>query len=88
MVDITAVEGKSISMQCPITGTDVAMVLWFRNAGGIPLYRYESLALQFAFFLIVFFEFSFKLSHKFIFLLSAVSIHFVIFLMILVIKDL
>lgn len=42
VVDVVAVEGKSISLQCPISddGSDVAMVLWFKNGGGIPLYRY------------------------------------------------
>lgn len=39
IVDVVAVEGKSVSLQCPIVGSDVAMVLWFKNGGGIPLYR-------------------------------------------------
>lgn len=40
MIDVIAVEGKSISLQCPVSGSDVAMLLWFKNGGGIPLYRY------------------------------------------------
>ncbi|CRL00448.1 CLUMA_CG013711, isoform A [Clunio marinus] len=40
-VDVVAVEGKSITLQCPITGSDVAMVLWFKNGGGIPLYSVD-----------------------------------------------
>lgn len=40
-IDVIAVEGKSISLQCPVSGSDVAMLLWFKNGGGIPLYRYK-----------------------------------------------
>uniref|UniRef100_A0A1A9UXK5 Ig-like domain-containing protein n=1 Tax=Glossina austeni TaxID=7395 RepID=A0A1A9UXK5_GLOAU len=39
--DIDAVEGKSVSLPCPISAPldDVYMVLWFRDNAGIPLYR-------------------------------------------------
>lgn len=39
--DIEAVEGKSVHLPCPITAPlqDVYMVLWFKDNGGIPLYR-------------------------------------------------
>lgn len=39
--DIDAVEGKSVSLPCPITEPldNVYMVLWFRDNAGIPLYR-------------------------------------------------
>lgn len=40
IIEIIAVEGKSVSLQCPILGSDVAMVLWFKSTGGIPLYRW------------------------------------------------
>jgi hypothetical protein len=40
MVDVLAVEGKNVSLHCgALSGSDVAMVLWFKNGGGIPLYR-------------------------------------------------
>jgi hypothetical protein len=39
IIEIIAVEGKSVSLQCPILGSDVAMVLWFKSTNGIPLYR-------------------------------------------------
>lgn len=50
-IDVIAVEGKSISLQCPIHGSDVAMVLWFKNGGGIPLYRYKLMSRVLYFFL-------------------------------------
>lgn len=39
--DVIAVEGRRISLQCPISTPlrDVYMVLWFRDTAGIPLYR-------------------------------------------------
>lgn len=39
--DIEAVEGKSVSLPCPLSAPldDVYMVLWFRDNAGIPLYR-------------------------------------------------
>lgn len=39
--DMDAVEGKSVSLPCPISAPldDVYMVLWFRDNAGIPLYR-------------------------------------------------
>ncbi|CAO1351340.1 unnamed protein product [Diamesa hyperborea] len=43
IVDIFAVEGRSVSLPCPISTplSDVSMVLWFRSAGGIPLYSFD-----------------------------------------------
>lgn len=42
-VDIAAVEGKRVSLACPLSPPDsdkVYMVLWFRDDAGIPLYRF------------------------------------------------
>ncbi|XP_050319373.1 neural cell adhesion molecule 1-B isoform X3 [Bactrocera neohumeralis] len=41
--DIDAVEGKSVSLPCPISAplSDVYMVLWFRDNAGIPLYSFD-----------------------------------------------
>ncbi|XP_064553607.1 neural cell adhesion molecule 1-B isoform X1 [Drosophila montana] len=41
--DIDAVEGKSVSLPCPIAEPlhDVYMVLWFRDNAGIPLYSFD-----------------------------------------------
>uniref|UniRef100_A0A1B0G2L9 Ig-like domain-containing protein n=1 Tax=Glossina morsitans morsitans TaxID=37546 RepID=A0A1B0G2L9_GLOMM len=41
--DIDAVEGKSVSLPCPISAPldDVYMVLWFRDNAGIPLYSFD-----------------------------------------------
>ncbi|XP_017037290.1 uncharacterized protein side-II [Drosophila kikkawai] len=41
--DIDAVEGKSVSLPCPITEPldNVYMVLWFRDNAGIPLYSFD-----------------------------------------------
>ncbi|XP_058985910.1 neural cell adhesion molecule 1-B [Musca domestica] len=41
--DIEAVEGKSVSLPCPISAPldDVYMVLWFRDNAGIPLYSFD-----------------------------------------------
>ncbi|ALC39700.1 CG42313 [Drosophila busckii] len=41
--DIDAVEGKSVSLPCPIAEplNDVYMVLWFRDNAGIPLYSFD-----------------------------------------------
>ncbi|XP_030377819.1 uncharacterized protein LOC115626578 [Scaptodrosophila lebanonensis] len=41
--DIDAVEGKSVSLPCPIAAPldDVVMVLWFRDNAGIPLYSFD-----------------------------------------------
>lgn len=39
--DIQAVEGKRVSLECPLLPPDqdvVLMVLWFRDDSGIPLY--------------------------------------------------
>lgn len=98
-VDVIAVEGKSISLQCPIAGTDVAMVLWFKNGGGIPLYRYNSISQA-----LLSLSFNYTVQHfsisSFPVLLSAnsffgfiyeflfVCLHFVVFLLMLIIKDL
>ncbi|XP_034667123.1 neural cell adhesion molecule 1 isoform X1 [Drosophila subobscura] len=41
--DVDAVEGKSVSLPCPITEPleNVYMVLWFRDNAGIPLYSFD-----------------------------------------------
>ncbi|XP_055848345.1 uncharacterized protein LOC129913608 isoform X2 [Episyrphus balteatus] len=41
--DIEAVEGKSVTLPCPIEAPlqDVYMVLWFRDNAGIPLYSFD-----------------------------------------------
>ncbi|EDW51787.1 GM14610 [Drosophila sechellia] len=41
--DIDSVEGKSVSLPCPITEPldNVYMVLWFRDNAGIPLYSFD-----------------------------------------------
>lgn len=42
-VDVQAVEGKGVSLPCPLKPPEsdkVYMVLWFRDDAGIPLYRY------------------------------------------------
>nr|XP_016944652.1 neural cell adhesion molecule 1 [Drosophila suzukii] len=41
--DVEAVEGKSVSLPCPITEPldNVYMVLWFRDNAGIPLYSFD-----------------------------------------------
>ncbi|XP_037957726.1 neural cell adhesion molecule 1-A [Teleopsis dalmanni] len=41
--DIDAVEGKSVSLPCPLSSPldDVYMVLWFRDNAGIPLYSFD-----------------------------------------------
>lgn len=41
-VDFHAVEGRKISLPCPLSAPSrdkVYMVLWFRDDAGIPLYR-------------------------------------------------
>ncbi|XP_063702814.1 hemicentin-2-like [Culicoides brevitarsis] len=42
-VNIEAVEGRSISLPCPMSTNirDVYMVLWFRDTAGIPLYSFD-----------------------------------------------
>lgn len=46
-VDVDAIQGRSVAMPCDIEPVDrddrVHMVLWFREKGGKPLYRYEYL---------------------------------------------
>ncbi|CAD7086100.1 unnamed protein product [Hermetia illucens] len=42
-MDIEAVEGRMVSLPCPISAPldDVYMVLWFRDNAGIPLYSFD-----------------------------------------------